>query len=273
MTGLFLAEVLKLHSRASARVGIVGLLAIAAAGPLAMALRAAMTVEGNLFVTPEFSAPNAVRWSLYLREFYVVHALLIVLALQSYAGELQARTLREDLVRPVRRELVLLAKWGALATWSFLTLLLQLAVASVAALVLHPATGATEWQDVLGAHAAAWAVEVGFAASALAVGVATRSVAGGIAGMFLFILFERIAAGVVWVVRGFVTAVENPADVQPMFRWISATGPWFPSSGWSVWQELANAAPITWQAWAALAIWTLLSVVVAERIFARTDVP
>jgi ABC-type transport system involved in multi-copper enzyme maturation permease subunit len=273
MTALLWAEIIKLHSRASARVGLVGTVILALIGPVAMAMRASMQVEGNMFMNPEFSAPNAVRWSLYVREFYVVHALLILLAVQSYAGELQARTLREDLVRPVRREQVLLAKWGALATWSFLSVLLQLALASAVAVVLHPATGSVEWKGVLLGYGAAWIAEVGFAASALAVGVASRSVGGGIIGMFLFVVLERIVAMAVWMVRYFVTSVPNVEDVQMPFRVIAATGPWFPSSGWSVWQDLVNSAPITWQAWVALAVWTVLAMVVAERVFARTDVP
>jgi ABC-type transport system involved in multi-copper enzyme maturation permease subunit len=273
MTALLFAETFKLHSRTSARVGLVGTVLLALIGPVALTMRASMQVEGNLFLNPEYSAANAVRWSLYVREFYVVHALLILLAVQSYAGELQARTLREDLVRPVRREQVLLAKWGALGIWSFLSVLLQLSIAAAAALLLQPATGDIAWKDVLLAHGAAWVAEVGFAAAALAVGVASRSVGGGIIGMFLFVVLERIVGMGVWTVRYLVTSVPTETDVATPFRVIASTGPWFPSSGWSVWQDLVNGAPVTWQAWVALGLWTLLAMVVAERVFARTDVP
>lgn len=274
MTGLLLAEVVKLHSRASARGGLLFLALVALLGPVLLEVRAGVEVTGNMVVAPEYSAANAVRWALGLRSFYVAQAFLILLAAQSYAGELQAHTLREDLVRPVRRVHVLLAKWAALAVWSFLSVAVAAVASGVVGLLLHPSAGEVAWGDVLLGHAATWVAEVGFAAVALAVSVAGRSVAVGIAGMFLFVVIERMVGWALWALHGILASFPPDAlPVPPEVLYLTAATPWLPSSAWGVGTAIAVGEASDWQSWAALALWTGLAAVLAERVFARTDVP
>jgi ABC-type transport system involved in multi-copper enzyme maturation permease subunit len=267
-----LAEVRKLLSRPVARVGLVGMALLGAFGPVAlwMLAGAGVTVNGgDLGASLDVSAPNGLRWALFLRNFFTGQVLLAVLAAMSFAGELQAHTLREDLVRPVPRAVVLFGKWVALGTWSFLAILLQAALASIVGLVLHPASGGVEWSALAFAFVGTWAAELSFAAVALATAVLFRSVAGTLAGLFLFLVFERCFTWGLIAARGLFTSMSETGEPP---AW-AAIVPFTPTSAWSGWTELASGTDPSWQPWVALVMWTALAGVLAERVFARTDVP
>lgn len=272
-SSVFLAELLKLWSRGMARAGAVLFLVIGVLAPLALrsASSSVITVndqDATAFI--DVSAPNAVLWSLYLRNFFVSHVLLAVLAAMSFAGELRDHTLREDLVRPVPRALVLAAKWGALCAWIGGTLLAQLLVATLTGLVLHPNQGEVEFGEVLLGFLASGVCDAGFAAFALAAAVVVRSVSGALTTIVLFLVFEWVASWAPSTLEMFAQAMD---PVPPVVQFIIQSGPFFPSAAWGAWQELATNAVIHWEPWAALALYTAAAAVIAERTFSQIDVP
>lgn len=272
VSAVVLAEVRKLLSRPVARVGLVGMALLGALGPLAlwMLSGSGVTVNGgDLGANLDVSAPNGLRWALFLRNFFSGQILLAVLAAVSFAGELQAHTLREDLVRPVPRAVVLFGKWTALGTWSLLALIVQVVTAAGVGLLLHPASGDVTWADLALGCVGTWAAELSFAAVALATAVVFRSVAGTLAGLFLFLVFERCATWALIAARGLFSSMSETGEPPAWFGIV----PFTPTSAWSGWAELTTGADPSWQPWVALIVWTVLAGVVAERVFARTDVP
>ncbi|MEQ1566272.1 MAG: ABC transporter permease [Myxococcota bacterium] len=273
------AELRKLLSRPIAKVGLVVLAAIGLLGPLGLSMlaNAGVTVNGgDLGANLDVTAANAVRWSLYVRNLFAIHILLTVLAALSVAGEFQSHSLREDLVRPVPRSLVLLAKWIALAGWAFAGLVAQLVVAVALGAVLHPWSSDdpshAQWGAVLLGCAVSWLSEVGYAAVVLAAAVVFRSVAATLGSVFLLLVFERVADWTLTLVGTVVSALPTETNLGP-FRYVVDAAPFLPSSAWAVWSELATGAGPSWQPWVALAVYTALAVVVADRWFARVDVP
>lgn len=272
-SAVFLAELLKLWSRGMARAGAAVFVGFAILAPLALLTAKNSGVSFNDQDAASFvdaSAQNAALWSLHVRNFFVSHVLVAVLAALSFAGELSERTLREDLVRPVPRAVVLAAKWGALCAWIAGTLLVQLVVALLVGVVLHSTNGETEFRSVALGFLASGVCDAGFAAFALMMAVVVRSVSGTLTTIVLFMLFEWMAS---WApsMLDFVTQTMNP--VPPLLQAIIHSGPYFPSAAWGAWQELAARGTMQLESWVALAVYTLGSAVLAERVFARLDVP
>jgi ABC-type transport system involved in multi-copper enzyme maturation permease subunit len=266
-----IAETRKLLSRPAAKVGLLGAAAIGVLGPvfLEMFSGGGITVNGGELAL-DVSAANAVRWALVVRGFFVAQGFLALLAAMSLAGELQAHTLREDLVRPVARRVVLLAKWGALAVWSALWLIVQGIVASGVGLLLHAAEGGASWSDVALGYAAAWATDVSFAAVALACAAVLRSPAPALLALLLGVLLERFTAWVLWAVAG--VALGN-ADLPGWATAILHAAPYLPSAAWSVWSDVASGVASLPASWIALVGWTVIAAVVAERSFGVSDIP
>jgi hypothetical protein len=268
---VWIAETRKLFSRPSARAALVVAALLGAAGPFFMRFfaGAGITVNGGDLAL-DVSAPNAVRWALVMRGFFVAQGFLALLAVASLAGELQAHTLREDLARDVSRRTVLLAKWGALATFAVAWLTVQWVVASLLGLALHPATGGAEWGDVALGYVAAFAADVSFAGMALAFAAVLRSPTAALLALVLGVVLEWFLGQVLWLAREL--ALANP-EMLGSLTTIVSLAPYFPSAAWSVWSDVANGAPGLAASWAALAGWTIVAGVVAERRFAATDVP
>jgi ABC-type transport system involved in multi-copper enzyme maturation permease subunit len=264
VTGVLWAEVRKLLSRPVARFGLLLSVLIGVFGPLAILFvsNVPMQVQGEA-VSFDKSLPNGPEWALVVRHWsWSTQLLLTVLAAVSFAGELQSHTLREDLVRPVDRWLVLVAKWASLGAWSLLSLVLQLAGATLLGLVTLSLSGEQTLSHMLAAYAASWPVELSFAAVALASAVLVRSVPGSIVAMVLLMFFERAFTLMSTGARGFF--FDNSA-----FAYV----PFTPTSAWSVWSEPMAGAPLSWQPWLALLVWTALATVLSQVVFARTDVP
>jgi ABC-2 type transport system permease protein len=277
MSLLFQAELLKLSARPAARLALVALVLAGALGPLAQFLvqNAAITMNGEPLANQlSLSAPDALAWTLRIRGFYVAQVTLLLLASQSFAGELGARTLRDELVRPVRRSAVLAAKLGALGTFSLASLAGAVLVGALVGLVLLPAGGGASWGAVLSGAATTWLCELAFATFALAVSVLTGSVAGGLAAAFLFLLAERLVAFAL-TVAGWVAMAAPPqlVSIPPAVEWVLAASPFLPTSGWTAADAIVRGEPVVWQSWVALAGWTALSGALADRVFARSDVP
>jgi ABC-type transport system involved in multi-copper enzyme maturation permease subunit len=268
---VWIAETRKLLSRTAAKVGLLAAVAIGVLGPVSLELLSGggITVNGGELEL-DVSAANAVRWALVLRGFFVAQGFLALLAAVSLAGEMQAHTLREDLVRPVARQVVLLAKWGALVVWSAVWLLVQGSVATGVGLLLHAAEGGASWSDVALGYAAAWASDVSFAAVALACAAVLRSPTSALLALLLGVLLERFVAWVLWAVAG---VALGSAELPGWATAILHAAPYLPSAAWSVWSDVASGAASPAASWVGLAGWTVIAVVVAERSFAASDIP
>jgi ABC-type transport system involved in multi-copper enzyme maturation permease subunit len=263
------AELRKLLSRPVARVALLVLVAVALLGPLALrfAAESAVSVNGqDMGATLDRSVANGLRWGLVVRGFFAAQFLIAMLGSVSLAGELQARTLRDDLVRSVARWQVLLAKWLALCGWSAASLLAHGVVASVVGLLALPATGETQLQHVALGAGGMWLAECSFAAVTLAVASLTRSVPGTLVALVLFLVFERFGTWAAWGLRSLMSLGGNEPPAA------FAVLQFAPSAAWSGWSELLGGATPTWQPWVALLGWTALAALVAWRRFERMDV-
>jgi ABC-type transport system involved in multi-copper enzyme maturation permease subunit len=277
MTLLFQAELLKLSGRPAARLAWLALVLVGALGPLAQMSAATSSISFNGAPISEhldLSAPAALAWSLRLRGFYLAQTALLLLASQSFAGEWSSRTLRDELVRPVRRTTVLAAKLGALSSFSFTSQFAGTALGALVGAVLVPGQEGPDWGPVLAGAAAQWVCETGFATFALAASVLTRSVAGGLAAGFLFLLGERLVAMGLTVLGWVVEAIPpGMVTISPAVERLLDIAPFFPSSGWAAFEAWVQAEPAAWQPWVALVGWSVIAVVVADRSFARAEVP
>jgi ABC-type transport system involved in multi-copper enzyme maturation permease subunit len=289
---LVAAEVRKLASRASVRLSLAVLLAIAIGVPLLMLLASHMITmpepgaapapaqpgQPQVLVSPPnaFEAGTALSIVLWLRNFFVFRALLIAVVAVAFAGEFVARTLREDLVRPVSRTSVLLAKWLALQVFVLAGAVVPLVVALPLALVLFGVTG-----DVAGAaqgFGLTWLGDAGFATLAMAVSVLLRSVPGTIGGIFLYWVIDR-ALG--WLLRAlewgrdFFVQIFTAWKAPDLIVWLDrliAARLWLPSYGFDVFSEFAPGDPQAWRPFAVLALYTALALALAITVFRRVDV-
>ncbi len=272
---LLRAESVKLLSRRSARLGLVLAALLGIVGPLMLGTLSgsAIVVNGaDLGETLQANAPMAARWALSLRDFWIMQAFVLLLVSQSFAGELQARTLREDLVRPVGRSQVLAAKLGAMALWIGLTLALQYALSIGLGAVLFGTDGA--WRDVSLGYVGSFLSDLSFAAFTLAVATLVRSVVGTAVGMLLFIVFSKLLGWALFLAEGAANALPPEMNQLPQAAyWLFASQPMLPSAAWGLGGELAVGADLLWVTWAAWALYLLGGWAVADRAFAWSDIP
>jgi ABC-type transport system involved in multi-copper enzyme maturation permease subunit len=262
------AEIRKLFGRTASRVGLVAALLVGLLPMVRVILRLVelAVVEPGVQLPP-IDAPFWCFASLAVRNWLVMKFLLIMVGALSVAGEFQNRTLREDLLRPVPRRAVLAAKWIALSSWVGVTLLITFVSSAFVSIAMGGfQNGAWLWSDTIAAYATTLLGDIGFAAFVIAAGVLIRSVAGTMGAMVLFyILDSALWAGL--HLMGFVNSIPKVArDVAEVAL------PWLPSAAFGVW-----SGPM-WGGWTgtsflSLGILSLVAVVVAERVFARTDVP
>jgi ABC-type transport system involved in multi-copper enzyme maturation permease subunit len=273
---LWQAEVYKLYSRTSAWVGLALAALVGMALPLGLYVaRAAVLSQTPVDATEDrayilehwiLAAPEALGWGLTIRNLFVLRLILIMLGALSFAGEYQSRTLREDLIRPVPRWSVLGAKWLALCTWILMTVVITWVAAAAPSALLYGLDG--DWRQATLAYLVTIPADAGFAAMVLAIATLTRSVSGTIVGTFLFYALDG-AVGIGLRVVGWAA----PMIRAPLLANVSEkVTPWLPSSAFYVWHGYAEAA-WSWQGFVSLALVTLVSLALAERVFANTDVP
>lgn len=266
---LWIAEVMKLLSRPLARVGWVVLGGLGLAVVLVVNVVGGAALEVNGQPTSLAASPaDGVLFALVVRNFYVSQVLVLVLAATSMAGEYQLRTLREDLLRPVPRWVVLMAKWAALVTWSSAALVIQWVVTVVAAFLFLSAESDTLWSDVFGGYVIAVASDASFAAAALMVAVLTRSLTSTIAATFLFLVFEGGLWAVLWIGQS-LRGTEIPSWLEAILDAL----PFLPSSAWSLATQVGTGNVPPTASIVSLVLITVVSLVVAERVFDRVDVP
>lgn len=267
---LWVAEVVKLLSRPLARIGWVVLAGLGLAVVLGVDVVGGAELEMNGQPTSLAASPaGGVLISLVVRNFYIAQILILVLGATTLAGEYQQRTLREDLLRPVPRWAVLLAKWAAIVTWSAVALALQWVVTVVAAFVFLAAEGETAWTDVFSGFVVALASDASFAAVVLMIAAMTRSVTGTIAATFLFLVMD----GVLWGVLSLGDALRGGTGMPGWMITLLDATPYLPSNLWSLGSQVGMASEPHWTVGAALVGLTVLALAVAERVFSRVDVP
>ncbi|MCB9680026.1 MAG: ABC transporter permease [Alphaproteobacteria bacterium] len=281
LSALVRAEVRKLASRTSVRLSIVALVLLGLVMPLILLLISSMvtvTTEAGQaqMKPPSFDAAMVLTTVLTMRNFFLFRAMVIAVVAVSFAGELVARTLREDLVRPVTRGTVLLAKWLALQVFVAVGLFVPLVVAGLLGLVCFgPGEG---FVDTLLGAAITWAGDAGFATLVMGISLVLRSVPGTIGGVFLYWVLDR-ALG--WGIKG---AEKAQPLLEKLFEgWGMAEAatalhvavflrPWLPSSAFDIWWDYVPGAPLVWQSWVALVVYTALAYTVAWSVFRRIDV-
>jgi ABC-type transport system involved in multi-copper enzyme maturation permease subunit len=266
------AEIRKLFSRLPAKVGLVLALLVGIGIP---ALRGGWQLFGIYVVKASASDVGAVDpaslmyVTLFMRNLFLMRVILIVLGSLLFAGEFQSRTLREDLLRPVTRTSVLLAKWAALVAYCFVNLGLTLIPGSLIAVIGYGTGG--DWADTTLRYGSTFLADAGFCALVLLVAVASRSVPGTIAGMFLFYLTDLAVGAGLSIVASFPSI---PMQEQLRGALLGAK-PFMPSAAFAAWNggALWSSESWTWQSFTSLAVITLLSLLIADQVFKRMDVP
>lgn len=273
---LYEAEVRKLLSRTSARVGLALALVLGLALPIVRGLWQLGVVYiatqngADASQIPSVDPTGPVYAALWIRNFFLMRVFLIMIGSLSFAGEYQTRTLREDLLRPVSRPAVLLTKWLALITWVTATLVLSGGTAGLVSMIAFP--GGEGWGTLGLQYLVAILCDAGFAAVVLLVAVIIRSVAGTLAGMFLFYLADlAIAVGLMLVASVPMFGLDKSAQ-----EFAGQVSPWLPSAAFSAWNGgtiWASAGTWSTPAFASLGVITFGSLLIAMWQFNRIDVP
>ncbi len=272
---LVTAETRKLFSRTSARIGLSIAAVIGVGVPLLRGIwrmiEVRLAISADLVpaeVLGEIDASDWVFWSLAVRNFWIFRVILIVVGALVFAGEYQSRTLREDMLRPVPRWSVLLSKWLALTIWVGATIAITFVCSSLLGIIAWGPSGAA-WGDVALGYLSTLATDAGFAALILCVAVATRSVPGTIAGVVVFYFLEFSIWIGLWVLQ--MAPIQG---IPPQAKDVAENAvKWLPSAAFGVWTGAYTSVPWSWQGFTSLGILTLLSLVIAERLLARLDVP
>jgi ABC-type transport system involved in multi-copper enzyme maturation permease subunit len=276
------AEVRKLASRTSARVALALLLLLGIGGPLLQLLveqvigRATAAGAENGAEMPEMLATYAVSGVLQVRNFFLFRGLLIWVAAESFAGELVARTLREDLVRPVTRESLLVAKWSAIQAFVVASLLVPVVAASGLAAVLLGTNG--DWMDIIDAVVLTFLGDVAFGTLVMAISLSLRSVGGTLVGVFLFWLGDQVFGWLLWAVENGRPLLDTLLQAWGMtgLAWVVdgaiALRPWLPSSAMNLYWGFDAEVGVAWQSQVAVLVILLAAWGWALVVFRRMDV-
>jgi ABC-type transport system involved in multi-copper enzyme maturation permease subunit len=273
--GIVQAECIKLLSRSSARLGLLLALLIGVVAPMGFALLGSTgaVVNGALVADSlGASAPKAALWALYIRNLWLMQSFIVLLCAVSFAGELNAHTLREDLLRPVSRTAVFLAKFASVALFIVLTLTLQYATSTGLGLALFGADG--PWREVFLGYVASAVSDLSFAAVVFAICTIVRSVPGTVVGMLLFIVFEKLLSWFLFVTEAIVSGLPPEMNQLPDVAYLLfQLQPMLPSAAWGLGNQMAEGAEVPLLTWAATALYFSVGALVADRVFARMDVP
>lgn len=269
------AETTKLFSRLPAKAGLVIAAIIGVGGPLLLwsATHADITWNNtSLAESIDTSAAIGLQWSLEVRNFFFLRAFLMVLVALSVAGEFRARSTREDLVRPVPRWVVPTAKWLAVLVWVAATLLVAWVFGGLLGVIVYGFDG--EWLRAATGYGATLLADAGFASLVLLVSVASRSVAGTIAGVFVYLIVDTLLGWALSLISMLSSAFQGMGlQLSALMEKAVALQPWLPSSAFGVWAGYAARAEWMWQSWVALGVITTVCLALTLFIFERLDVP
>jgi ABC-type transport system involved in multi-copper enzyme maturation permease subunit len=278
LPNLVTAEIVKLLSRLSAKMGLLASLCVGLAMPLFMLLlmNSGIQVNGNdasqyFAVTPN----DTLVYALYVRSFPVaIRAFLVILGAQMLAGEFRARTLREDLLRPVPRWTVLTAKFAALMVWDAASLFITFGAAALIGVLAFGTDGA--WLATVLAYFLALVCDAGVIAVVFAIGVLTRSTVATISSLIVFFVLDKMLG---WaMITGSVVAMAagvSPEVVEALNRWDL-----LPSTAFGSWASVlpeSEVAPMMAPdyvvSWSAVALIWAACMLFSGLWMKRIDVP
>ena len=238
------AECVKLMSRRSAQMGLLLSALLGIGMPLlliALTSSGTMVNGATLADSLEPSGPRAALWALKLRNLWIMQTFVVLLVGQSVAGELSARTLREDLLRPVHRSAVLGSKLAAIMLFVALTLVIQYLFSTALGTLVLGADG--PWKEMTLGYIASGLGDLSFAAVVFAVATVLRSMSGTLVGMVLFIVFEKMLSWFLFIAGSVLQSMPPEWNQLPELAWVALVVYFF--GGW----------------------------LVADRVFARIEVP
>ncbi len=260
MKRLILAEMVVLFRRPTARAMLAVSAGLAFVVVFVLGGLQGSSVQFNGKPIPEimsFSGPDAGLWALQLRHFFVMPLFLLTLAGQSVAGERSSHLMREQLVRPVSRHQMLLAK--LISLWLFSVV--ALAVGGLVSVGL-----ASPWLGVEGPWSQ-WMA--GF-------GLSVLTDLGVLALGFVLSSFFRSTAGVViagLMVLGVDWGVRLGLSALGFLGIKSAVGlnEFMLGTGLNLWSSVGP--DWRWSSLVALGLWVAAMLSVARFRLNRLDVP
>lgn len=229
LSALIAVESRRLWARPGARLG---LFAAAMLGGLFVALTFAMKTSGATLngesIFADATALWAVGWVLWFRNAGLFPGWMALLAVSSSAGDLETHVIRDDLMRPIRRRDVVLARFVALLGWSAATTAATLAAAAVLGVpAFGLGVGALGWVraaalSLLGdALVASFALAAGFA-TGRSLGALTALLSGALAfvGAAVAVFLGKLGATAMGTANpALETALNLAGTVLPQAAW------------------------------------------------------
>lgn len=213
-----------------------------------------------------YSGADCAGWALSGRNFFVLPLLLLFATGSSIAGELQDRSLREVLVRPIPRWSVLLAKLAALLGLSAATLLLALLPSLLLGMARFGSAGPVG--DVLLGYTASLGTDLGIIAFGFVASTMVRSVGGVIVSVVLLLMVDTVARLMLWLYKtilGFAQqSLGTAAEEVPNY------GLYLPGAALDCWKGWAMGW--AWEPFVGLALLIAISFSVALVRFQRMDI-
>lgn len=260
---LFVGELFKTLFRGS---GIAALLVAACVALLSVGAMAGAEYLGNeasvnglpLEQIMSFSGVTVAGWGLRARNFFLLPLLLLWATGACFAGEFKDHTLREQLVRPLPRWSVLVAKLLALSVLSALTLVVTGVLSGGLGALLFGAEG--EWGPVALGYLASWPSDIGLLCMGILVALLLRNVAGVVVLVVLYLALDLVARLVLGLI-GKLPSLEVAADIARFM----------PGEALAAWEGYLSE----WSgaSFAGLGVLILVCLALSLLRFARMDVP
>jgi ABC-type transport system involved in multi-copper enzyme maturation permease subunit len=279
--GLIEAEIRKMWTRTVSRLAVLFLVLLAVAVPFGLFVlsfvvdqpEGAPSEVSELFA---LTSASSLRVVLGIRNLFIFRALIITVVAVTFAGEITARTLREDLLRPVPRLQVLVAKWAALQVFVLAGVVIPVVLTTPVGLVLFQSAG--EMGPMLTSYALVWLGDVGFCTFVMAAALLLRSVPGTIAGVLLYWVLDQMLGWFLFLVEngrgaivGLLTRFKSE-DLTWVVDLMIQIRPWLPSSAFNVYAEYDPTLPLAWKSFLALALLSGVSFLASAALFQRMDV-
>lgn len=242
-----LAETRKTFGRGSGWFALViaALVPLLALGAMSLAMKmqdGAQINGASIDQLIKFTAPTVLAWALSARNFYVLPLVILWSAGASVAGEIQDQTIREILVRPVPRIMMLFAKLISLVLLSLTTLIVTFFLASVGGVALYGTEG--EWSPVFMGYLVSWLADIGLISMGLLVSTISRSVAGTVIGVTLFLMVD-LGTRLLLKLAGVIGFEKADTIIK-----------WFPGEALGVWEGYTE----TWSGFSFAALGVLVAV-------------
>ncbi len=237
-------------------IGVVAVFAMGATQN--MADSGSVTIQGaDLGSMVTVSGPDAAKWALRMRNFFVLPMLLLLAVGASIATEIADHTMRERLVRAVPRWFVLLNKLLALMALSVMSLMATFVPAIVGGVLRFGAEGPLG-SVVLG-YGATVLSDLAIIAMGALFSTVFRGSAGVVVGGIMVLLGD-------WVLRMLLTLLGFMGLQEP-----AVLLPYLPGSALECWKGME--AGWTFQPFLALAVYVGLCLSLAVLRFGRMVIP